>query len=75
MHRCSLSKAKQQVDGKHGVHCPNTFKEANLCRPRGYEGLDPLQVHLDGFSVCYLLGQTQFKNHLQQMGSPQGKLN
>lgn len=53
-----------------------TFKKgANLRRPRGYKGLDPLQVHLDGFCICNLLGPTQFKNHLQQMVSTQGKLN
>jgi len=42
-----------------------TFKEANLRRPSGNEGLDPLQVHLDGFCVLYLLRTTQLQNHLQ----------
>lgn len=50
--------------------------DANLCCPRGYEGLDPLQVHLDGFCIGYLLGPTQFKNHLQQKTvSAQAKYN
>ena len=51
------------------------FQEANLCCPCGYEGLDPLQVHLDGLWIRYLLASTQFEDHLQQMVSPQGKHN
>lgn len=41
-------------------------KGSNLCCPSRHEGLDPVQVHLDGFSVRYLLGPTQFKNNLKQ---------
>lgn len=39
---------------------------ANLCCPGGDETPDPLQVHVDGLSVRYLLGPTQLQNHLQQ---------
>lgn len=47
---------------------------ANLCCPGGDETPDPLQVHVDGLSVCYLLGPTQLQNHLQQhMARAQGQ--
>lgn len=42
------------------------LKESNLCCPSGHEGLDPVQMQVNGFSVCYLLGPTQFQNHLKQ---------
>lgn len=63
-------KTRWQFDRKHdnAAEPRAAGRGANLRRPSGHEGLDALQVHLDGLRVSDLLGPTQFKDHLQRKG-------